>query len=71
MQAAVALIAVSLNLFPDELYRRKGGKGRVKEGWYVYFIRVYPYEKIKLVFWRLFFVKNQGAFPFRILAGVV
>ena len=33
MQAAMALIAVSFNLFPDDLYRRKGGKGRVKEGY--------------------------------------
>ena len=44
MQAAIALIAVSLNLFPDDLYRRKGGKGRVKEGRYIFF-EFYPLFK--------------------------
>ena len=31
MQAAVALLAVNLNLFPLELYLKKGGRGRVKD----------------------------------------
>ena len=33
MQAAVALLAVSLNLFPNELYLQKGGRGLVKDWW--------------------------------------
>ena len=63
MQAAIALIAVSLNLFPDDLYRRKGGKGRVKEGRYIFF-EIYQFLKK----WGLtdIFVKNHGAIPCRI-----
>eukprot|EP00435_Cladocopium_sp_Y103_P034760 s2663_g9.t1 len=31
MQAAVALLAVTLNLFPQDLYLKKGGRGKVKD----------------------------------------
>ena len=27
----MALLAVTKNLFPDDLYKRKGGRGRVKD----------------------------------------
>ena len=30
-KAAMALLAISVNIFPDELYNRRGGKGKVKE----------------------------------------
>ncbi|CAL1130013.1 unnamed protein product, partial [Cladocopium goreaui] len=29
--AAVALLAVNLNLFPEELYKKRGGRGQVKD----------------------------------------
>lgn len=31
LQAAMVVVAVTMNLFVDELYKRKGGKGKVKD----------------------------------------
>ena len=31
LQAAIALLAVTLNLFPEDLYLKKGGRGKVKD----------------------------------------
>ncbi|CAJ1333969.1 unnamed protein product, partial [Effrenium voratum] len=30
-KAAMVVVAVTMNLFVDELYKRKGGKGKVKD----------------------------------------
>ena len=32
MKAAFAYVAVTLNLFGEDLYQRRGGRGKVKEG---------------------------------------
>jgi len=58
-KAALALVAVAANIFPSELYGKRGGRGKVKAGYIIAickYIYIYMHKNEWALWWGIVFL---------------